>query len=272
MAVMGEEFAVYGRKVDLKPWLEREKLELSTLNRVFSKIQLEGLRVLDAGTGMGYSAKYLAQRIGSGVLVTVDIDPGSLDMLRKLAGVKLIDKLIFIKADLRNLDFVKADYFDLICLYYTIHTIESTTPGGVKRVLEEMHRVLKPGGLLVAVENYATFEPIDDAHRLMLKFSLIEKEINSILAAASDIEYDPKELCSLLEDAGFHILNYKDVGQGCIDPTLLSWVSYLIDKAKSIQDQKTRREILARLKVLLEDAKKTGIRDAPSYAIYAKKE
>jgi len=104
---------IYGYKTEIRPWLERERLERETLDKVFAGVKLEGLRVLDAGTGIGYAAKYLAQRVGGGVLVTIDVDSSSLEMLKRLAGEELTEKLVFIKADMRNLDFIKNDYFDL---------------------------------------------------------------------------------------------------------------------------------------------------------------
>ena len=272
MVTMSNIAEIYGYKTEIRPWLERERLERETLDKVFAGVKLEGLRVLDAGTGMGYAAKYLAQRIGGGVLVTIDVDSSSLEMLKRLAGEELTEKLVFIKADLRNLDFIKDDYFDLACLYYTIHTIESTTPGGVRQVLREIRRVLRPGGLLVAVENYATFEPIDSAQQLLLEFARVEGEINVLLGTREvDVEYDPEELCALLMEVGYRSPTYRRIGGGDIDPTLLTWASYLKDRARGIPDQEARERILAELRTLTSKAERTGIRSSPTYAVYAKK-
>ncbi|OYT29502.1 MAG: hypothetical protein B6U95_02350 [Thermofilum sp. ex4484_82] len=263
---------VYGYKTEMRPWLERERLEHETLDKVFAGIKLEGLKVLDAGTGIGYAAKYLAQRIGEGVLVTIDIDASSLEMLKRLAGKELTEKLVFIKADLRNLDFIKDNYFDLACLYYTIHTINSTTPCGVRQVLKEIRRVLRPSGLLIAVENYATFEPIDDAQQLLLELARVENEINTLISRREiDVEYDPKELCTLLVEVGYRNPAYRKIDNGSIDPTLLTWALYLKDRARGIPDQDAREKVLAKLRTLIKKAEKTGIRSSPTYAVYAKK-
>jgi len=272
MVVMSGIVEIYGYKTKIQPWLERERLERETLDKVFAGIKLKGLKILDAGTGIGYAANYIAQRIGGGVLITIDIDASSLEMLRRLAGEELTKKIVFVKADLRNLDFIKDDYFDLACLYYTIHTIESTTPGGVRQVLREIHRVLKPGGLLVAVENYATFEPIDDAQRLLLELARVENEINILLNVREvDVEYDPEELCTLLMKAGYKDPTYRKIDDGGRDPTLLTWASYLKDRAHNIPDRDVRRRILAELKTLIDKEEKTGIRSSPTYVVYAKK-
>jgi len=68
-----------------------------------------------------------------------------------------LDRIVFIKANLSKLDFIKENYFDIVNLYFTVHTIESVTPGETLQVLKEMHRVLKPGGMLVITENYSFF-------------------------------------------------------------------------------------------------------------------
>jgi len=272
MIVMSNTVRIYGYRTEIGPWLEREELECETLDKVFAGIKLKGLKILDAGTGIGYAAKYLAQRIGGGVLVTIDIDASSLEMLERLAGKELIEKLVFIKADLRNLDFIRNNYFDLACLYYTIHTIESTTPGGVRQVLREIHRVLRPDGLLVAVENYATFEPIDSAQQLLLELTRVEDEINTLLGTREvDVEYNPEELCTLLTEVGYRNLTYRKIDNGSIDPTLLTWASYLRNRARDIPDQDAKERILVKLDSLIIKAKKIGIRSSPTYVVYAKK-
>ncbi|RLE89141.1 MAG: hypothetical protein DRJ49_04000, partial [Thermoprotei archaeon] len=119
MVVMSNTVRIYGRRTEVRPWLKREELERKTLDKVFTGIKLKGLKILDAGTGIGYAAKYLAQRVGRGVLVTIDIDASSLEMFERLAGKELIEKLIFINADLRTLALISNNYFALACLYYT---------------------------------------------------------------------------------------------------------------------------------------------------------
>ncbi len=69
-----------------------------------------------------------------------------------------------------KLDFIKENYFDIVNLYFTVHTIESVTPGETLQVLKEMHRVLKPGGMLVITENYPTFKPVVEHMNFLLSF------------------------------------------------------------------------------------------------------
>ncbi len=264
--------SVYGYEFDEESWRKRERLEFATLDKVYNDIDLSGLKILDGGTGVGYSAKYLAQHVGNGLIVTVDVDPNSFEMLINIVEENILDRIVFIKANLSKLDFIKENYFDIVNLYFTVHTIESVTPGETLQVLREMYRVLKPGGMLVITENYPTFKPIDRAQELLIEFSKVEDKIMKALGVtARDIEYEPNQLANILMHVGFKDLTYVKISNGEIDPTLMDWVSYLVRRAQEIPDSKIKEEILKDIRSKLREAKDCGIRDNPSYVIYALK-
>ena len=161
-----------------------------------------------------------------------------------------------------KLDFIKENYFDIVNLYFTVHTIES----------KEMHRVLKPGGMLVMTENYPTFKPVDRAHELLIEFSRIEDKIMKALrVTARDVEYEPDQLANILMHAGFKDVTHVKISNGEIDPTLMDWVSYLARRAQEISDNKIKEEILKNIRSKLREAKNYRIRDNPSHVIYALK-
>jgi len=249
-------FSVYGYEFDEEAWRKREKLEFETLDKIYNNIDLMGLKILDGGTGVGYSAKYLALRVGTGLVVTIDIDPSSFEMLINIIEKEILDRIVFIKANLSKLDFIKENYFDIVNLYFTVHTIGSVTPGKIFQVLREMYRVLKPEAMLVITENYPTFKPIDKAQELLIEISKIEDKIMEILGVvARDIEYEPVELVNILTDVGFRDITYMKICDGEIDPTLLDWVSYLAGKAQEILDNNLREEILKDIRNKMREAK-----------------
>ncbi|RLE62053.1 MAG: hypothetical protein DRN53_04700, partial [Thermoprotei archaeon] len=86
-----------------------------------------------------------------------------------------------------------------------------------------------------------------------------------------DVEYNPEELCTLLAKVGYRNLTYRKIDNGSIDPTLLTWASYLRDRARDILDQDARERILVKLNSLIIKSKKIGIRSSPTYVVYAKK-
>ncbi|RLE80280.1 MAG: hypothetical protein DRJ51_06120 [Thermoprotei archaeon] len=261
---------IYGLEVEEEAWQKRAEIESKILARVFKDLDLSGLRILDGGTGVGYAVRYLVSHVGNGVVVTVDIDPRCLEMLRNFVNGNLLKRIIFIKADLRKLAFIKDGYFDLVNLYFTLHTVESTTPGGTIQVLREMYRLLRPGGMLVVTENYSEFTPIDKAQEVFLELSMIESSILDALGVhARDVEYSPEELVEMLTRIGFRNMSYKEVSRGELDPTLKDWVAYLVKNAKKIRDDRVRENILEEISVKLKEVEIYGLRDGPSYALYA---
>jgi len=263
---------IYGYEFDEEAWRRREGLEFALLDKVYSGADLSDLRVLDGDTGVGYSAKYLALRVKGGFVVTVDIDPRAFEMLTNLMAGKSLNEynIQFVRGDLRELGFIRDGCFDVVNLHFTVHTVESTTPGGTLQVLEGAYRVLRPGGTLVITENYPTFKPVDRAQELLIELSRIEEEIMEALGAARrDVEYEPDELAGMLVRVGFSEVSYTKISDGEMDPTLLDWALYLIKRAHEIKGSK--EGIVRRIEEKLNEARIYGIRGSPSYAIYALK-
>jgi ubiquinone/menaquinone biosynthesis C-methylase UbiE len=102
----------------------------------------EGQTVLDFGCGIGSFAIPAAQIVGErGKVYALDIHPLAIEAVEKKARKK---KLTNITAILSDRDTGLPDErIDVILLYDTIHMIKDK-----QALLEELHRVLKPDGLL----------------------------------------------------------------------------------------------------------------------------
>lgn len=148
---------------------------------IFSMIKTERGRALDLGCGTG---NYTIEPYKKGFdVIGVDL---SQEML-KIAKVK-IPNVLFIRADAYNLPF-KKEVFDLVLsvtMFEFIHEPE--------KVLNEIYRVLKPGGEVV----------IGTMNGRSLWF--IFKRLKSIFVETAYRYarfYTPKELETLLTNAGF---------------------------------------------------------------------
>jgi 2-polyprenyl-3-methyl-5-hydroxy-6-metoxy-1,4-benzoquinol methylase len=123
-------------KADKKLWLEpsEDGVYLS------EKWKLDGVKsILDLGCGLGRHSILFAEK---GFDVTaVDLSKEAIEYLEKW---KLDKKLEFkcIKSDMKKLDFLD-DTFDSIFSY---HVISHSDTMGVKEVISEIRRVLKPEG------------------------------------------------------------------------------------------------------------------------------
>ena len=102
---------------------------------------LDGLRVLDLGCGEGYVARQLAAR-GAGAILAMDISAGMIERARQAeqqdpAGID------YRVADCSSELGLEQGAFDLSLAVFLFNylDLESTT-----RVLEAVHRALKPGG------------------------------------------------------------------------------------------------------------------------------
>jgi SAM-dependent methyltransferase len=136
--------ARYAATVDTKPWnadYERPAL-LSLLP------PLSGARVLDVGCGSGWYAEYL---VGQGADVTAfDLNMEFVALTTRRLG----PKARVLHADLtRPLSFAADQEFDLAVCPLVLHYLRNWQPA-----LRELHRVLRPQGLLV----FSTHHPFMD--------------------------------------------------------------------------------------------------------------
>lgn len=153
-----------------------------------------GARVLDAGSGLGGPARYLAETFGCDV-TGVDLAPHYVavaDLLAERAG--LAGKVRFRVGDLARLPFENAS-FDLVWTQHVVMNIRDRD--GLYR---ELHRVLKPGGVL------AFFDPVagegGEPPYYPLPWAAIP-ETSTLLTEA--------ETRAALARAGFDVVRWDDV-------------------------------------------------------------
>lgn len=108
----------------------------------------EGQRVLDVACGTGILARVMAERVGSdGSVSGVDANPGMLVVANRIAP-----EIEWREGDAEALPY-ESDSFDAVVCQFGLMLFSSP-----KTALQEMKRVLRPGGHLAA----AVFGPLDD--------------------------------------------------------------------------------------------------------------
>ena len=231
---------------------EEEKL----LEKVFLHIPLERKRILDMGTGQGFACKFLVDHAKESIIITVDKDPLSLNRVRNVIGEK-IDDIIFMKADLTDMTFIKDNYFDIALSHYTLSAVDEKE---LYIILEEVHRVLVPNGILVIVEGFNEGKK-DIPRRLTLELEEIYYQITG--------EFEEMRLETFLSKIkrfrGFRIVEVKKLDDGLLDPTIEDFAYYLLSLTK---DESLRRRIIE----ICEKGKIYGFRESPNYAFYLKKQ
>jgi ubiquinone/menaquinone biosynthesis C-methylase UbiE len=102
----------------------------------------EGFHVLDYGCGSGSYVAAVAELTGkSGKIYALDVHPLAIEMVKKIVAKKRLTNVETIISDRKT--GLPDDSIDVVLLYDVFHDL--TDPNGV---LAELHRVLKPDGIL----------------------------------------------------------------------------------------------------------------------------
>jgi len=101
-----------------------------------------GFSVLDYGCGPGSYIEPTTELVGkSGRIYALDIHPLAIQKVRDIAVKRHLENLGTIQSDCKT--GLPDDSIDLVLLYDTFHSLSDPN-----RVLGELHRVLKPKGIL----------------------------------------------------------------------------------------------------------------------------
>jgi demethylmenaquinone methyltransferase/2-methoxy-6-polyprenyl-1,4-benzoquinol methylase len=197
--------------VDLK-WRKR------LINAVLA---LKPQRILDVATGTGDLAIALAQQSDAQV-TGLDLSSGMLDVGKnKVKHHGLRDRVDMVLGDSESLPFDSND-FDAVTVAFGVRNFESLSKG-----IQEIHRVLKPGGTLAVLETSKPTNPIFK-FGYGLHTSILMPLISKILASdpkaytylvdsASTFPYN-QAFTSILLEAGFSKASFhkQTLGAACI--------------------------------------------------------
>jgi demethylmenaquinone methyltransferase/2-methoxy-6-polyprenyl-1,4-benzoquinol methylase len=117
-----------------------------------------GERILEIGFGTGHCLVSLANAVGlTGHIVGLDISDGMLAIAReRLREHGLMDRVDLHLGDAANLSFIGANSLDGVFMSFTLELFDNPE---IPYVLQECHRVLKPGGRLAVVAMTKTDPP-----------------------------------------------------------------------------------------------------------------
>lgn len=170
--------------------------------------------ILDIATGTGDLAIQMAPT-GAKKIVGLDISEGMLKVGRKKIAEKNLDSRIdMIQGDSEDLPFENSS-FDAITVAFGVRNFENLEKG-----LEEIYRVLKPGGIFVVLEtSVPTKFPYKQGYRLYSNFILpvigkiFSKDKNAYSYLSESAANFPYGLAfnNILEKIGF--INVKDLPQ-----------------------------------------------------------
>ncbi len=127
------------------------------LENMLKAVTLTGReQVLDVGTGTGHTALAFAPQVAS--VIGLDMTEAMLDQARELAVQQGASNANFELGDAMKLPY-DSDRFDLVTCRVCAHHFAD-----VQKAVEEMARVLRPGGRLLVVDSVSPEDPAEDTY------------------------------------------------------------------------------------------------------------
>jgi len=106
-------------------------------------------RILDIGTGPGFSAFTFAKVFPEAEVIGIDMAPPYIRFARQWNELRNVSNVQFYAANAEDLSWLESESFDMINYAYVLHEMPSDN---AMRVIREMHRLLRPGGTMNGFE------------------------------------------------------------------------------------------------------------------------
>lgn len=179
---------------------------------------LPGNRVLDIAGGSGDLSRLFAKKVGKlGQVILTDINASMLGVGRD----RMLDEGLAVPAaqcDAERLPFPD-NYFDCVSVAFGLRNMTHKD-----RALQEMHRVLKPGGRLLVLEFSQVWKPLQPAYDaysfklLPVMGKLLANDADSYRYLAESIRMHPDQetLKQMMLEAGFDKVDYHNLTAGVV--------------------------------------------------------
>merc|ERR1712012_1489265 len=106
-------------------------------------------RILDIGTGPGFSAYTYARVFPEAEVIGIDLAAPYIRFARMWNEIRNVSNIQFYGANAEDLSWLESGTFDIINYAYVLHEMPSEN---ALRVVNEMYRLLKPGGMMNGFE------------------------------------------------------------------------------------------------------------------------
>jgi predicted RNA methylase len=149
----GENWLAYSRLLDESRLREAQE----SLQRLLERDRLDGLSVLDVGSGSGLFA-IAAVRLGAASVVAIDRDPNSVAATRQNVA-RFLDQTLRDRVDVRQADILSPpndlDRYDLVYAWGSLHHTGAMWPA----VVNATNRCVSGGHVVLAIYNRTWLSP-----------------------------------------------------------------------------------------------------------------
>lgn len=193
-----------------------------------------GARIYSPGCGPADKELTLAAAVPDRHFVATDITPAILEGARAVAAQRGLRNLEFHVADFNTLS-LEPRSFDAVLGLGAIHHVEA-----LERFWSEVHKGLKPGGVVLAQEfvgpnrmqwraaqvehgNRVLRDLVPDAHKVHHR-EVVTTPVAEMMRLDPSEAVRSEELLSTCKAAGFEILGYASAGCALLQPVLMNQV------------------------------------------------
>lgn len=171
-----------------------------------------GMRVLDVACGTGILARSLAERLGAGSVVGLDINPGMLAVAQRTAPL-----IEWREGAAESLPFEDAS-FDAVVSQFGLMFFEDR-----HAAIHEMVRVLKPGGKLAV----AVWASLKDTPGYAAMADLLQRLFGDTVAQALHVPYNlgsRQHLRRLFDEVSLSNVDLQTLEGAARFPSIAAWV------------------------------------------------
>jgi ubiquinone/menaquinone biosynthesis C-methylase UbiE len=236
----------------------------------FDRIEFEGKTVLDAGCGDGAALPLILERKPLKIFA-VDKEPSLLSEAKKKIPDTVSDIVSFFECNVLDMNFLDPGSVDIVIMNYWLARVREKTPFAAD-YLREIHRVLKPDGHLLILDDSP-----DDFYGYDMRFVTYLHASDAISAILGEELWrdNPLEWMErAVEEAGFEIVESVLHGEGCTESGawLKENIGGQIEEAEKIRERKVS-EMFVRLLSELDDEISPGetFHTGAEYSILARK-
>jgi ubiquinone/menaquinone biosynthesis C-methylase UbiE/8-oxo-dGTP pyrophosphatase MutT (NUDIX family) len=182
-------------------WIDMPSVFAEQALPYFSK----GGKVLELGAGQAQDGCYFAEQGFS--VVSTDLEDSALELARKKAADKGVNVELQ-KVDLREELPFDNESFDVVYAHLSLHYFDSET---TTRLIGEIQRVLKPGGVLAFLVNSVNDPEYKQGKEIEPDYFQIDKTAKRYFSEATAQKYTQWFDVNLLDELGE---TYKDAAKG----------------------------------------------------------
>ena len=106
-------------------------------------------RILDIGTGPGFSAFVLAEMFPEAEIIAIDLAAPYIRMAKQWQSLRNITNIQFYQANAEDMSWLESESFDFINYAYVLHEMPAEN---CLMIIDEMYRLLIPGGTMNGFE------------------------------------------------------------------------------------------------------------------------